>query len=430
LAIAAATVMATSACGGNSSSSAPTGKIAGTIQYQYWGDATRAKVTEAAYSLYDKAHPGVQVQGNVTDYNSYITRLTVQATGGTMPCVTQMQSTFLGTYADRGALRPLDDLIKSGAISVSGIPASALATGQDNGKQYMIPTGEFLRRITWNTTMAKKYGIPAPPYHPTFDQYRAWLVAAQAKLPKGVYAAQNEGEDLFTLYSWVAGHGEKMFSNGQLGFPKQTLADFLSFWTSLGKQGVAVPPDRIAEENGAISQYPMSVGTALSATADIPHIQIIGQTLTAGGHPSTLAWMDNPAISASVSGNVPGTNGLSISASCNNVSTTASFINYFANSPAAAVAFQSSNGVVVSASQQAAFKSLSGPVSAGVNQSIATLKQVLKANDLAPGVYPPGYQTLSLSLQQAFEAVALKGESPEQAASGFFSDAHSNLTGQ
>jgi multiple sugar transport system substrate-binding protein len=404
------------------SSQTASGPIAGAIDYGYWGNARRAELTEAVSRAFEAANPGTQVQGVVAEYNAYIERLTVQAAAKELPCVTQTQTTFLATYAARGVLRPLDDLVKAGAIDVSGIDESVLETGRVDGKLYMIPTGTFLRLVAVNAGMAQQNGLPMPPKRTTFDEFKKWALEVQPKLPKGVYAAENEGALLFTLYSWIAGHGQSFFKDGTLGFSPDLLAKYFDYWEELRLAGAALPADRLDEQFGALELQPLAKGAALSATRDIPQIVQARQTLANANLPSDIQFVRNPTLPGVKSGNVPGANGLSISANCTNVPTAAAYLNFFSNAPKAAIAFQSANGVVVSKSGQEAL--LSDPKTPDtVRASLLTLAELVKENDIAPAIYPPGYQALQSILRRAYESVALKGQKTDQAAAQFMTEA-------
>ncbi len=401
-------------------------ELKGDIEYGYWGNAARADVTEKVNRLFEQAHPGTKVTGVSAEYNAFIERLTVQSAASELPCVTQVQSTFLASYAKRGALLPLDELAQSGAIDLKGIPPEILETGKLDGKQYMIPTGTFLRLLAFNKTMATEHGIEPPPNHATFAEYEIWLRAAQKKLPKGVYAAENDAPIPFSLYAWVAGHGETMFKDGQLAASPATIAAWFRFWNDLAKDGVAIPPDRLDEELANFELTPFANGQTLVATRDIPHIAIMEKVRASQGVPTEMEFFSNPANDKGASGNVPGTNGLTIAANCKNVPLAAAYINFFGNDPTAAIAFQSSNGVVVSApGREALLKDANTP--AVVRRSLEALDKVTSAHDIAKANYPSGYQGMAAVLRRQYEEVAFNGTSPEDAAQAFIDEVNSLL---
>ncbi|MBO9112625.1 MULTISPECIES: extracellular solute-binding protein [Rhizobium/Agrobacterium group] len=410
----------------SASSAAIAQDLKGDIEYGYWGNAARAEVTEKVSRLFEQKHPGTKITGVSAEYNAYIERLTVQSAASELACVTQVQSTFLASYANRGALLPLDELVQSGAIDLKGIPPEILETGKFDGKQYMVPTGTFVRLLAYNKTMASEYAIDPPVGHANFADYETWLRAAQKKLPKGVYATENEAPIPFSLYSWVAGHGETMFKDGQLSASPEVIAAWFRFWNDLAKDGVAIPPDRLDEQLANLELTPFANGKTLVATRDIPHISIMERVRASQGVPTEIEFVSNPAKDATASGNVPGTNGLTISANCDNAPLAAAYINFFGNDPAAAIAYQSSNGVVVSKTGREAL--LDDPnTSTNVKRSLAELDKVTSASDIATANYPSGYQGMAAVLRRQYEEVAFNGTSPEDAAQAFIDEVNSLL---
>lgn len=400
--------------------------VSGTIEYGYWGNARRTELTQAVIKAFTDTHPGTQVRGIVAEYQSYIERLTVQAAAKELPCVTQAQSTFLATYASRGVLEPLDDLVKSGAFDVSGIPPEVLETGKVDGKLYMIPTGTFLRLPSYNAALLKQYGIEEPKKRANFQDYKAWVLAAQQKLPKGVYATEADGAWLFMLDSWITGHGKVLSENGKLAFDEALLTEYLTYWKELNDAGAVVPADRLDEQFGAFELRPLARGRALLGTRDIPQVVQTAAALKAGNLPVDMKFARNSVADGVKSGNVPGANGLSISASCSNIPTAAAFINFFTNDAGAALIFQSANGVVVSKSgRDALLQSEATPQP--VRTSLQVLAEVVADDDLTPATYPSGYQGLQDPLRRAYEAVVLQGQAPADAAKRFFREASRSL---
>lgn len=407
---------------GGAAASAGSPAVSGDIEYGYWGNAKRTEVSEAVMKAFHTAFPDANVRGIVAEYRSYIERLTVQAAAGELPCVTQTQSTFLTTYASRNVLMPLDDLVKSGAIDVSGIPAEVLDIGKYDGKLYMVPAGTFVKLIAYNHGLTQKYGIEDPAKKTDFNSFKQWLIDAQKKLPKGVFATEANGANLFTLDSWIAGHGQSISKDGKLGFDKDVIRDYLAFWKDLHDAGTVVPADRLDEQLGAFELRPLSTGQAIAATRDIPNIAQSKEVLEKAGLPADIRFIRNPANQGAKSGNVPGANGLSISTSCNNVPTASAFINFFVNDPKAAVAYRSSNGIVASKSSADALLADKDTPEA-VRVSLKVNEEVVADDDLAAASYPSGYQALQDPLRRAYEGVMLNGVSPTDAAERFFKDA-------
>jgi multiple sugar transport system substrate-binding protein len=403
------------------------GKIEGQIEFGFWGNAKRAELAGQVARGFESAHPGVKVQQTVAEFVAFTERLTVQAAASDLPCVTQTQSTFLSSFAKRGAFEPLDDLVKSGALDVSGIPHSVLETARIDGKLYMVPTGLFMRLNLYNAAMAQQNGISEPPQRGTFGAYKQWLLDAQKKLPAGVYAAENQGGNLYTLYSWVAGHGQTFFDEkGALAIKPELLARYFEYWEELRKAGAATPADQLDEVLATPDQTPLARGKALTNTRDIPQLDQVRRTLANANLPSDVKFFANPVEPDALSGNVPGTNGLSIAKNCENVPTAAAFIDYFSNDPSAAVTFQSNNGVVISEKGRAAVLA-DAKMPAAIKESVNSLSSILDRKDVIAASYPSGYQSLTSLLRRSYESVALKGQKPADAAEQFFREASRSL---
>ncbi|HLN14931.1 MAG TPA: extracellular solute-binding protein, partial [bacterium] len=175
----------------------PPGPIQGEIGFSWWGTGERSRKTQAVMTLFQQKYPKAQLDGEpVGDFNTYWEKLTVEAAARNMPDVPQMQVRYLTVYATRHALRPLDDLVQSGAIDVSGIPKVAVESGRGrDGKLYMIPTGSATNNWMYNTTMADKAGLPVLRSNMTWEQLQRWLLDAKDKLPSSVYASDLRGAD-------------------------------------------------------------------------------------------------------------------------------------------------------------------------------------------------------------------------------------------
>ena len=423
----AAGAVALSACGGGSGPSDASGAVEGTIAYGFWGTPARAEKVDAVGDLFKEAYPDASIKTEVADYYAYIERLTVRAAGNDLPCATGTQSTFFAQYADNGVLRPLDDLIESGQIDVSGIPDDVLEAGQIGGEQFMIPTGTFVRLLAYNADMVAEAGLEKPNDDMTWEDYAAWLEQLQANLPAGVYAAENEGGLMFTFSSWIIGHGGEVFTeDNELGFDKEMLADYLQYWLDLADAGVIPPPTWFPEQNGAPELTPMAPGPAAAGTRDIPHIYITEQALAGAGKPSNIEQVSIPSEDEDQSANILGSNGISIPESCDNVPTAAAGIDFFANDVDAALAFQSDNGILTNTDAQDALLE-DDATPDGVKQNVTILRGLTEAGDLTTSRYPAGLNTISNELLRLYQSVAFGEMTVDAAVDAFFASAEDAL---
>lgn len=411
-----------SACGSGTPAAQTSGPVGGDITYSFWGSPARADKVNKVIGLYQQQESKAKVTAEVADYNSYIERLTVRAAGGQLPCVIGTQTTFYSTYANKNVLLPLDDLVKSGQIQTNNIPQAVLDAGKIDGKQYMIPTGTFVRLVAYNADLVKAAGVQAPTDHMSWEDYATWLKQLQTKLPQGVYASEIEGPNMFSFTSWVIGHGQQMFKDGKLGFSKDLMQQWFQYWIDLTKAGVTVPTASIPDQSGALELTPLATGKAAVGTRDIPQFSVTQKALQGANKPSTIGHVSVPTENPQQSTNVLGENGVSIPANCNNVSTAASFINFFANNPDAGVAFQSDNGILTNTQAQQALQADKATPDA-VKQNVTILQGLTKGNDLTTTSYPDGLQTLTTELSRQYQAAAFGQSSVSQAVDQFFSKA-------
>jgi multiple sugar transport system substrate-binding protein len=264
-------------------------------------------------------------------------------------------------------------------------------------------------------------GVEPPKAPFTWEEYGSWLRQVQSKLPDGVYATENDGGFMFTFASWVVGHGEDLFTDGELGFTEETLADYFQFWLDLTEEGVALPPAEIPTQYESMEIRPLAKGTAASGFRDIPGVFLTESAIKdAGGHTSIVS-VSNPT-DTDESANVVGANGISIPEECDNVTTAASFVDFFTNDVEAAKAFKSDNGVLTNTEAQAALLASNG-VDDTVTATVKRLQELEESGDLTSATYPAGSTTITADLLRLYQEVAFGRLNVDEAVDQFFTSA-------
>jgi multiple sugar transport system substrate-binding protein len=421
-ALAAALLMAgCSASPSSSSTSTGKSKPAGTIQLSYWGSSTRVAKYNQIDQLFQQKYPGTQVQAAAGDFSTYFDKLNVQAASKSMPCVTTLQTRQLNDYTTNGTLMDLDPLVKSGQINVSDIPKTVLDTGRGpDGKLYMVPFGVAWNALTVNSALAKQNGIPLLKDGYTWSQYGDWLKTAASKLPKGIAATNDEGQDEAIFSAYVISNGYKMFNDkGKIGFPKSVLVDYWNTWQKYAKAGYTNTPQQNADEPSQLEQYNVTTGKVLSeetAGNALPGIQ--------AANPSANMVTTAFAKGKSGLGNMFFVSGYSIPASCNNVNTAAAYINFWTNNDQAATVFKSDNGAVANARQ---LKDQVASAPAAV-QTVLKQYQYILSQKVPPQTMPSGYNSVfEQSFKRHYQDIAFGRTSVKQAADEFFSEANASL---
>jgi multiple sugar transport system substrate-binding protein len=419
------------ACSGSGSSSSSNSaspgakaasKVTGTIQFAYWGSSTRVEKYNQIDKLFEQKHPGTTVQAAAGDFSTYFDKLNVQAASKSMPCVTTLQTRQLNDYTTNNTLMDLDPLVKSGQIDVSQIPKTVLDTGRGpDGKLYMIPFGVAWNAIAVNTAMEKQYDITPLKDGYSWNDYSAWLKDAAGKLPNGVKATDNQGQDEPTFSAYVISHGYKMFNKqGKIGFPKSVLQDYWNMWQGFQKDGYTSSPQQNADEPAQLEQFDVTLGKVLSE-------QVAGNAL-----PGIQAANPNADMSSLVFGtgkaglgNMFFVSGYSIPKSCNNTATAAAYIDFFTNNDKAANIFASDNGAVANAKQLK--EQIANPVSPGVKSVLQQYNYILQQKVPAQTM-PAGYNAVfEQAFSRDFQDVEFGRKSVKQAVDAFFSEANASL---
>ena len=213
----------------------------GSIRFTWWGATTRNQKTEQIIKLFEAANPGATISAEPGDFNTYWDKLTVQSASGNQPCSITMQSRYLAQYADPAILKPLDDMVKSGELETAGVDPAVLdsARGPD-GKLYFIPSGVFYFTLLMNKTDIEKAGMQLPPSTWTWDDYATYVKQLQSKLPAGVHASGNLGNEFDGFTEGVQAMAKRCSSPTArtLGRAPKPIAGLLTYWEALRKAGI------------------------------------------------------------------------------------------------------------------------------------------------------------------------------------------------
>lgn len=411
--------------GGGGEPAAADGEVTGEIQYAWWGGPARNDRTQAVIDLYQEANPEVSVQGTTAEFAAYFEQATVQAAGKNLPCVPQMQNRTMADFSDRGALRPLDDLVESGAIDVSNIPESVVDSGRgSDGNLYMIPYGAAFGSLLVNTTLVEQQGLELPAEGYDWDWLADWANDLAGRTGGPAMGIVGNQQDI--LEAWLRSHGKDLYDEGRLGFDADDLAEFWEYSDSLQKSGAAISPETASEQNGLpLEQIPFS--SAQQATVFWPAngLGTAQSAIDVAAPGNTLQAFPLPTGPDGY-GNAFWVSGLSISANCDNVATAASFIDFFANDPDAAVAYASDNGATVNTENLQLV--LDAPDTSAPKKAELELYSFVAEQDVPPAVYGKGYASIfQQNLTRYYQQASFGELSVQEAAEQFVQEAEGLL---
>ncbi len=233
-----------SACGGGSGSSGSAGG-ATTLQFTWWGNPLRNKMTDQAIKAYHTANPKVTIKPQPGEWSSYWDKLATQTAGNTAPDVIQMDMAYINEYASRGALL---DLSKYGVDTSNWAPGTA-DSGKIDGKLVGANAGVNSLTILANPAVFKKAGVALPDDMTwTWDDYKKIAAEITAKGGSGVTGSSSSFGSDNLLQIWLRQNGKDTFSSSGLGFTADDLVPYLNMMLAFEKAKAIPSPSAINEE--------------------------------------------------------------------------------------------------------------------------------------------------------------------------------------
>ena len=424
-------VEATAGSGEDAAANVPTApeNVAGDIRFSWWGGQIRNEKTNAVIDLFEEAYPNVTIQRETGEFTPHWEKLTVQAAANDQPCVIQMQSRYMASYAPRGILLPLEDLVEAGAIDTSGVSEVFMQTGRHDGTLYAIPTGVFYYTVMYNEDYLTEAGLEPPSADWTWDDFKQMLLDSVGNLPEGVYASANSGIDPDAFYPYVQSQGQQVFSDDGLGFDKQVMIDWFTMWEELREAGATVPPEMAAEEPEALEQTYLAEGRIMLDTKAANQLDAHQDGLDASPQFSGTLRMQKHPNGPAGAGDDLQTNGMSIGSNCpeEDVPAAAAWINFFLNDEEAAQIYASDNGVVTVDRLREQQRDDPNTLP-GQTRNIELLEEILEFEP-EPASYLPGYGALEAAQKRAYESVMFGAQTIEEAVDEYFAEAEQVFSG-
>ncbi len=239
-----------------------------TLQMTWWGSTDRHKRTQDALAEFHRQHPNIEVRGQFSGWDGYWEKLATETAGGNAPDVIQMDYSYIGEYARRGALRPLDDLVPK-VLDLRDFSDDVLAGGRIDNKLYGVNAGINSMALVVNLTLLKQVGLELPDHTMTWDDFAALARQIGDKAPAGVFGAEDGSADAAALECWLRQRGKALYTTeGALGFGADDLSEWFSYWGELRKAKGVPPGDVQASAAGDVQN---SLVARKKAVADFAH---------------------------------------------------------------------------------------------------------------------------------------------------------------
>lgn len=252
--------LALSGCGGGS---APASGGAVELNFVFWGDANRAKVTEDALRVFEEKNPGITVKTEYQDSGPYADKLATRFAGGNPPDVLAMANRSLLEYSQRGTLADLKSLPE---LKLDAIPETVLSRGTVDGKLYGLATGVTTIGMVVNKTITDQAGVTIPDDKTwSWEDYAKFATEVTQKTGGKVYGA---GFDVATETGPIMlarQRGEDFYTkDNKLGISEETIRDWFQYSVDLRAAGGYPPAGFFEQIGGSPAQSYLAKGTVAS----------------------------------------------------------------------------------------------------------------------------------------------------------------------
>lgn len=334
-------------------SSAPAASGA-TVRWAYWGSENRVKISQAAIDIFHAANPGIKVNPEPSGgTGDHFIKVDTQLAGGSGPDIIQMGGN-INDYVKRGVLLPLDAYAGK-ILDTAVIDAGAVESGTIDGKLYGVSTGVTMPALVYNKTMIEKAGAPLPKASMTYDEFRSYLMALKAKLPRGVYPMQDIGalpSNSTPFGYWTRYNGTPLYNaaSNTTAVTAAVAQKYLELFKDYRDNGLVPPPDvasGYAEQNADTS----ALVAGKVAVGFIWTNQLAGYQ---GAMQDEIGLIEFPGAAATKALWQAPSQFYTVNKDSKNIEAAVTFINFLVNSPEAAKVLGNDRGASASASARAA----------------------------------------------------------------------------
>jgi multiple sugar transport system substrate-binding protein len=394
------------------------GNLAGEIRFSWWGNEARNTATIEAIRFYETLHPGVKIVPEYTAFDGYYNKLMAQLAAGNAPDIFTMNPEWLSAVVELGGASDI-----TGLIDISSHNPQVAAACSVGGKMYGVNLSLNANIILYNKTVAGELGIQMPEGDYTWDDLIGILAQVYQRSGKKIYGMPDQRmkgglETILPAWCMTQLGKESPFpwTDTEILITADDVTAFMDYF-SQAPEGVVLPPDESALLGGANDQHLVQRRTFCSFEYTGTFGMFQSQTqdeLTMIEYPNNRKGKGT-AVSARP-GLVEG-----VYSRSKNKALAVDFLNWFANSPEAAVILKNVRGVLPSSTQREALLSNPALLSPS-DQKISAIINQIYSKGINP--YSPGPTSVSTLFSEQYmrlvgQEVAFGLITPRQAGQRF-----------
>jgi multiple sugar transport system substrate-binding protein len=412
--LAAASLVAAGCSSGGSGSS--DGKV--TLNFSWWGDDTRAKVTQDAINLFVKQHPNITVKTQYAPFGPYGTKLATQVSGGNAPDLFQIDRSYQSQYAAEGVLADLGKY--SSVLQLSGIDPNFLASGKYTSQQIAVPFGQTTQVIVVDTGKLQQLGVAAPQSNWTWQDLQTWGQQVHAKSGGKVSGIADPGGTWGAFQSWQYQHGKQMYAGGKVAFTQADLESFWNFTLAMSKSGAATPANVTATINGVPADEPLAKGASIAEwDYDSVFASYVGATK------DQLSIVPLPTVDGKTGMFAAPSMLLSVSSRSKHPTQAAQLLSFLVNDSSAAAALGTGRGLFPNTQVRTALAASATGATKQVYDYEASVQSSMIPSPAAP---PKGDSDLLAAMTRIYQGVTAGQQSVNAGAAAFMQQAASSVT--
>ena len=154
-----------------------------TITYMAWGSPAEGAVWAEIARAFEAGHPDINVNIQLSDWDSYWEKLRVQFAGGTPPDVFAMSPPLYPDWQSRGVLLNLQPYLNADPTALEGVYPVTLTAYQTPDGYFGLPRDFQTIVLYYNKDMFDAGHLPYPSADWTWDNLRAAAVTYAQPLP-------------------------------------------------------------------------------------------------------------------------------------------------------------------------------------------------------------------------------------------------------
>lgn len=398
----------------------------GNLRISWWGSDDRHQRTLKIIKLWESRNLGYTLTPEYGGFLGYQDKLSTQFAGRNAPDIMQIADNRESLIAS-GRLLRLDEYVALGQLDLSSANPGVLQTVKVAGKLYGIPWGLACGCFFLDTKVFTDTHTELPGLDWTWDEFAAKAKAIAKASPIGMYGAADiwtpaGTRALYAFEFFIRQRGMTVFASAsKLGFGKNELAEWFTFWDDLRLAGAVPPAEVTALESGfetspiitnRAAMYPVNSSIASSLQGLTQH-KLVTQTFPNGLGSKALA---GPQFGSFINSSIQ----VYVNADTKYKKQAVDFLNAITNDPEMAKIQLMSRGVPLSSKMT----DLILPDISPVEQSMA--KVILYVQEHATPqfvAWPKAGSQIQDLMQQSHQQIAFKQASVAQTVTRFFDEA-------